>query len=386
LPSALHGFLQRYPRSYLLSLGVALCFFTSMNILTAPLPLYVTHLGGSAVAVGLAVGLFAGFALLSRAPVGWLADRVYRWWLLLAGCGIYLVASLAYLTAHTVPAVLAIRAFHGIGIAAFSTGYTTLAADLAPDGRRGEALGLAGTAGPIALLFAPALGDWVRIRFGYAPAFALAALAALGALVLLAWLPRRSGQKPQAARQLPSTPTGQQGARSTIVLAMVACGVAQAALFGFLPNFAVERNQLTAGPFFTAYALALILARIFLGGGSDRWGRRRVIVPSLALVAFSLWVLAATRNWMWMVGAGLLSGVGLGAAGATLEAASVDSASPERRGRAVNAVFLGFDLGIAAGSVAWGGVAQTLGYGPMFGVVGALGFFFAAVFAMWYRE
>ncbi|MBC7224294.1 MAG: MFS transporter, partial [Anaerolineae bacterium] len=118
----LRAFSRRYTSSYRLSLAVALCFFVSMHLLTAPLPLYVTHLGGNAVAVGLASGLFAGFALLSRAPVGWLADRVHRWWLLLAGCAIYVLASAGYLAAGSVPAVLALRAFHGMGISAFTTG------------------------------------------------------------------------------------------------------------------------------------------------------------------------------------------------------------------------------------------------------------------------
>jgi len=385
LPSALRGILQRYPRSYLLSLGVALCFFTSMHLLMAPIPLYVTHLGGGAMAVGLAAGLFSGFALLSRVPVGWLADRVHRWWLLLAGFGICLAASAAYIAAHTVPTVLAIRAVHGMGAAVFTTGYTALAADLAPADRRGEALGLAGTAGPIAMLFAPALGDWVRLRFGYTPAFALAALAALGGCVLLILLPRRSGHAPQPPASSRSGNSGLQGIRLSVAFGLVACGSALSTLYAFLPNFAVERNQLTAGPFFIALSAALIGARVLLGAGSDRWGRRRVIVPSLALIAFSLWVVAATRNWMWMVGAGLLAGAGQGAARAALEAAMVDGASAERRGRAVNAAWLGFDLG-TIGPLAWGPVAEALGYGPMFGVVGALGFFFAAVFALWYRE
>ncbi|MGC8839087.1 MAG: MFS transporter, partial [Anaerolineae bacterium] len=108
----LHAVLRRYSRPYRLSLAVALCFFTSMHLLTAPLPLYVAHLGGGAVAIGLVSGLFAGAAVLSRFPVGWLADRTHRWWLLVAGCGIYVLASLGYWTAPSVPAVLALRVFH----------------------------------------------------------------------------------------------------------------------------------------------------------------------------------------------------------------------------------------------------------------------------------
>lgn len=383
---ALHRFLGRYPRAYHLSLGVALCFFVSMHLLVAPIPLYVTHLGGGAVAVGLAGGLFAGVALLARAPVGWLSDRVRRWWLLLAGCGIYLAASLAYLAVSTVPAVLVVRALHGVGISAFTTGYTALAADLAPSGRRGEALGLAGTAGPVSLLFAPAVGDWVRLHLGYGPAFLLAAAAALGGIALLLLLPRGSGHAPEISTLLPpGERTRRRDLHLSVVFGLATCGITYSALYGFLPAFAVERDQNTVGFFFVAFAGALIGARVLLGRASDRWGRRLVIVPALAVMAFSLWVVAATQNWMWLVAAGLLAGMGQGAARAVLEAAAVDGVEAGRRGRALNASWLGFDLGITLGSLAWGPVAEALGYGPMFGVVGAVGFLFVAAFTVWYR-
>lgn len=380
---SLRAALQRYSRPYRLSLAVALFFFTSMHLLTAPLPLYVAHLGGNAVAVGLVSGLFAGSALLSRVPVGWLADRTRRWWLLLAGCGIYVLASLGYLVARSVPAVLALRVFHGVGISLFTTGYTALAADLSPADRRGEALGLAGTAGPLTLLFAPALGDGVRLAFGFGPAFLLAAVAALGGLGLLAFLPRHSGHAPSSpASRVVSRGLRLQDVPWGAVLGLAACGSAFSALYAFMPAFAVERNQVTAAPFFAAFSLALIGARVFLGAGSDRWGRRAVVLPSLAAMALALWVVATTQNWMWMVAAGLLAGAGQGAARAALEAAAVDGADAARRGWAVNAAWLGFDLGIAVGSVAWGPVAEALGYGPMFGVAGAVGFLLAGVLAL----
>lgn len=381
---ALRVALQRYSRPYRLSLAVALCFFTSMHLLTAPLPLYTAHLGGNAVAVGLVSGLFAGSALLSRFPVGWLADRTRRWWLLWAGCSIYVLASLGYLAARSVPAVLLLRLFHGVGISLFTTGYTALAADLSPADRRGEALGLAGTAGPITLLFAPALGDGVRLTWGFGAAFLLAAVAALGGLGLLAFLPRRAGHAPSpfplqgTARRMPL-----RDVPWSAILGLAACGSAFSALYAFLPTFAVERNQVTAAPFFVTFSLALIGARVVLGAGSDRWGRQTVVLPSLATMALALWVVASTQNWMWMIAAGLLAGAGQGAARAALEAAAVDGANAARRGWAVNAAWLGFDLGIAVGSVAWGPVAEALGYGPMFGVAGAVGFAFAGVLALW---
>ncbi|NLE75790.1 MAG: MFS transporter [Chloroflexi bacterium] len=373
---------DRFPPALWLALAIALCFHSSMNILTAPLPLYVTHLGGGATEVGLAAGLLAGFALLMRLPVGWMADGLPRWWLLFLGCMVFLATSFGLTLVATVPAVLALRTLQGLGLSAFSTGYSALAADLARPGRNGEALGLAGIAAPFAMLYAPALGEAARLQMGFRPAFLLAALAALAGLVLLLWLPRRSGHAPQPLRQPASHGQPQGRVRPSIILALALSGAIYAVQWGFMPTFAVERNQLTAGPFFSAMALATVGARLGMGSLSDRLGRRLVMIPGLALQAFSLWVLAAMTNWWWMIAAGMAAGLGMGAARAALEGAIVDDAHAAARGRAFNLAWVGYDVGITAGAMAVGPVADALGYGAMFGVAGGVSFLLVGLFIL----
>ena len=87
-------------------------------------------------------------------------DRAGRRGFLIAGAAIYGLASLGYGVIRWVPGLLLWRVFHGIGLATFSTAAASLAADLAPSGRRGTTMGVFGLAQAAALTVAPGAAVW----------------------------------------------------------------------------------------------------------------------------------------------------------------------------------------------------------------------------------
>ena len=107
---------------------------------------------------------------------------------MLAGAAIFVVASLLYVVATSVPLLLGVRILHGIGMALFTTAAYAIVADLAPVSRRGEALGLWGTVPTVGSALAPFLGLMLRDRYGYNTVFIISACLALLALLLLAFL------------------------------------------------------------------------------------------------------------------------------------------------------------------------------------------------------
>lgn len=50
------------------------------------------------------------------------------------------------------------RAFHGVSIAAFTTGYSALVVDLSPPKQKGELIGYMSLAVPIGMAIGPAMG------------------------------------------------------------------------------------------------------------------------------------------------------------------------------------------------------------------------------------
>ncbi len=134
---------------------------------------------------GTALAILALVTVLASLPSGWLADRVGRRPLMLAG-GLLAAAGVAFLPASTsIEAILAFGGLMALGSAAFGSASWAMLADLTATADAGRLLGIAhlGTAGAAA--GAGAFGILIDAA-GYGAAFGLAAACSLAG-GLLAW-------------------------------------------------------------------------------------------------------------------------------------------------------------------------------------------------------
>ena len=131
--------------------------------------------GGEA---GMVLALLAIVTVAASVPSGWLADRVGRRPLMLAGGGIGAIGIGLLPTAGSLETVLGFGALMAVGSAAFGSASWAMLADLTRSAHAGRLMGLAnlGTAGAAA---AAGLFGFVVDGAGFGPAFALAALASL---------------------------------------------------------------------------------------------------------------------------------------------------------------------------------------------------------------
>ena len=145
------------------------------------------NLGPDAAAAqaGVALGVLALITVAASVPAGWLADRLGRRGVMLAG-GVVAGVGIGLLpTAGSVEMVLAFGALMALGSAAFSAASWAALSDMTPSADAGRLLGLAnlGTAGAAAAAGAFGLlidaGNAGGGLFGYALAFGLAAASAL---------------------------------------------------------------------------------------------------------------------------------------------------------------------------------------------------------------
>jgi MFS family permease len=182
------------------------CHQLTFNIAVPVLPLYTVQVGGTSNNVGLVYGATTLSALPVRLASGVLLDRYGRKPLLLGGAATYLLAVLSFNWAVSAPLPGGARFLQGLGYGAFS-GAAAFVADLAPPGRRGEALGVYFTGGSIAQALVPTVGLLVYAAGGFAPVVALATVGAsvsVGAAALIcetharppAPAPARVGSRP----------------------------------------------------------------------------------------------------------------------------------------------------------------------------------------------
>lgn len=131
---------------------------------------------------------------------------------------------------------------------------------------------------------------------------------------------------------------------------IAAVGMAQAFTLG----------SMQMGWIFSAGILGLLPGALFGGWLSDRYGRKKVLIGSVAL--FGLFSLATALAWDFpsLLGARLMTGVGLGAALPNLIALSSEAAGVRFRGTAVSLMYCGVPLGAAlAAMIGIGGVSAS---------------------------
>ena len=121
---------------------------------------------------------------------------------------------------------------------------------------------------------------------------------------------------------------------------------------GIAQAFALDKMQM--GWIFSAGILGLLPGALVGGMLADRYGRKRILIGSVAL--FGLFSLATAIAWDFpsLVFARLMTGVGLGAALPNLIALTSEAAGPRFRGTAVSLMYCGVPIGAA--------LAATLGF------------------------
>lgn len=361
---------ERYPFSFYLALTANLFFFTGFQWTFATLPGYVQEIGGGAATIGLAFGLFSLSAVVARPGVGWLVDHWGRKPVLLAGAAIFSLSPVLYVLAGSLGPFMILRVFHGVGIAAFSTAYTTLVGDLAPPGRRGEAIGLSGVTNNLGMLFAPALGAYTLGLWGYDVHFFISAGITVVSVLLLLPIVEPRQKWPDRQTGPSATPTAGPNLwavarlRSVWVASLGVTGLAvgYGAVLSFLAPFAQEWNLTAAGGYYTAFALAMMVAQASAGWLSDRIGRRAVAVPGMILAVLSMAGLALARTDAALLAAGAGFGLSWGLTRAGLDTTIVEAVAPEARGTAVSIFYTYFDAGVGTGSFGLGIVAQAYSY------------------------
>lgn len=347
------------------------------------LPLHVRALGGSEAQIGAVMGT-AGLASLLVLPlVGLTIDRLGRRAFLLAGAAGMTLAAIGFqFVAALGPALFALRALQGLSFAAAFTATTTFAAEFAPRAQRARALGLFGLSTLLTHAIAPGLGEEVIRRAGFPALFGLATACTVIAMAIGLSLP----EPPDAAS--PTAPGARRLRRVHWVVAatMTLAGMGFGTVMTFIPTFVTGHQLGRVGYFFAAYTGTAILTRLVGAGLSDRFGRRRVILPALLLLGASILWLARSDSLAALLVAGALFGTAQGISYPTLHAFLVDVASEAQLGRS-QALFNGaFNLGVTSSAFAFGVIAEWYGDRAMFTLAGLTPFAAALVFRLGTRR
>jgi MFS family permease len=252
--------------------------------------------------LGLIGGLyFAVFYCFISIPVGWIADKTNRSWVLAIACTIWSGATMACGLAANYAQLVAARMTVGFGEAGGVPPSYAIVSDYFPPGRRGTALGIYNLGPPFGAALGVAFGASIAAAYSWRDAFIVLGSVGLFAAVLILVIvrePVRGGLDPVAAED---AATGFRQtikmffSRPALVLAAFASGATQLITYGagnFTTLFLMREKGMTLGQVAIWYALVVFIGMgggIFVSGRViDRFARRSkqsyALVPAVSLV------------------------------------------------------------------------------------------------------
>ena len=365
--------------------GLAGFFFLFLTVsLFFLFPLYLEGMGASEGRIGLIMGMNSLAVILVRPLVGRTIDRSGRKRLSLIGIFIQLLVFPFYLLvrdAGWLPLVL--RAVTGVGWGVGMTAIITMCSDLAPAHRLAHSMGIIGIAGLLSQALGPLIGEEIIRVWGFQGIFfACIGFAAVSFLCILMTRETIGTDRNTGGGSL----DGLRGLPVVIVVLIGALpllhGAVRSAVVYFVPLFFKSVHIERIGPFFVAFSAAAILTRLGIGGLSDRFGRKRVILPAVLIISLNLILLTFTRNPLMVVVTGFVGGFGQGLLFPALSTYIIDILGYKNKGLAISLYLTLFDLGIGVGSPLFGWISDVHGFRIMYWTAAAAFVLVMAVFIL----
>lgn len=349
--------MQQQPTSiYTLQFGLvclsSFLFSASFNMLIPELPAYLTGLGGEEYK-GLIIALFTITAGISRPFSGKLSDTIGRVPVMAVGSLVCFLCGFLYPILTSIAGFLFLRLIHG-----FSTGFKPTAtaayvADLVPEGKWGEAMGVHGVCFSTGLAIGPAIGSAITANFSINILFYCSSLFALLSIVILANMKETLANKERfKANHLKIKKEDiieWQVIPSALItlLSYISYGV----ILTVISDWSAHLGTSNKGLFFMVFTLSSLLIRFVAGKVSDRYGRTRILKISLVILLISLIGIALANSSLMLMCASAGYGVASGMLSPSVTAWTIDLSKPGQRGKAVATMYIFMEVGIGAGAL-----------------------------------
>ncbi len=319
------------------------------------LPDYLTALGGADYK-GLIISLFTVTAMVSRPFSGKLSDTIGRVPVMIFGASVCFVCSLFYPIIATLFGFFLLRFVHGFSTGFTPTGTTAYLADIIPIHKRGEAMGILGTAGSVGMAAGPAVGGAVANQFGLDAMFYCSSFFGLVAIIIL--VQTKETIKTKTKFSLSLLKVKKEDIFEPLVwmpcLIMVLIAFSYGTIYTVIPDFGQFLGIKNKGLLFTFLTVASFLVRLLAGKASDRYGRVEVLRVSTLLLFVSLLVIGlATTSQLLILGV-TLYGLAQGSTSPTLLAWATDLSDDRFKGRGIASLYIFMELGIGLGAISSG--------------------------------
>ncbi len=360
-----------------------------------------------------AAGLLTGFAFaalfsIASIPIGILADRVDRRWVIGIGMGAWTVFTALGAAARSFGALLGIRIGVGLGEAALAPSAYPILVETFPATFAARAIGFyvagATALSGIAIAFTGRLFDLLATASatsGFAPWRLVMLTVAIPGLLLVPLTATISPGRRRAAPKSDSEPRRQKKAQLAPAMLFAGSAAYYAVLyivFSWTPSIFIRELGLTTGGAGGLLAgeqvLSGVVGALFGAWLADRAGPRARLRIALDLATIGLigfpagLVILALSHGLWIGALGTLAGSLIGGFGmSVLPMAIQDSTAPEARSRATALFMLAINLfGTGLGPLLAGALSDRMGPGHLSTAAAIAATAFAAIGISMFRR
>lgn len=344
-----------------------------VDIVSPALPEIRRSLGLSGAGAGLVFTAFFGGRLLTNLPAGFLVDRIGPRRTTGVGAALLLVGSILAAAAGGEASLLPARALQGVGVALLATAGLLSLLRTRPGGGAAMtafnvAAGVGGSAGLIS-------GGFLTGAVGWRAVFALSA--GLGTAILFVAVVGRVNPGSAAEPKDRHPAEGVERRSATSRRALVGALLANLLVYGnysiwivALPLYAADRFDADAeriGGLLLVINVVHLLATVPVGQAIRRAGATRALAVGCGLTGVGLALVPIAPGQVWLLGPMTFYAVGQVAGNSA--AGDLLLRLGGRGGRAVAMVRLTSDVGLVAGPVAVGALADAAGTSAPFPVL-----------------
>jgi predicted MFS family arabinose efflux permease len=341
---------------------IAFATLFGFQLLLSAVPLYADDAGGGSLGAGLATAAFMLSTVFAQVQMPRVLDRFGYRAVLAVGLLFLGLPTFFYAVTQTLASILAVTLLRGIGFGIATVVFAALMVELAPPGRRGEALGLLGVAIALPAIFCTALGLWLVERFGYGTVFLL------GAIVPLMGIAAISGIRtvPTPGQERVERTAGffaglGRGPLLRVFLVFAATTTAAGVIVTFLPLAVTQGSGLySAAGALLVVGVASAIGRWWAGRFGDRRDPRLLLTPGL--LAAALGMIALSSGGTLLLGGAALFGIGFGLLQNATLVLMMERVSESEYGLGSTLWNVAFDAGTGLGAFVFGFVIASFGY------------------------
>jgi predicted MFS family arabinose efflux permease len=348
---------------------VAFAAVFGFQLLLSVVPLYADEAGGGSSGAGLATAAFMLSTVLTQIQMPRILGRYGYRRTLAAGLLFLGVPALFYAYAQTLVPILAVTLLRGVGFGIVTVAFTAMVVELAPPGRRGEALGLLGVAFTLPNIFCNALGLWLVGQFGYGVVFLLGGVTPLLGLVMVIGI--RSAAPSGKGEGDASFFAGLGRAPLLrIFLLFAATTMAGGVVLTFLPLAVPGSGVFSAASALLVVGITSTASRWWAGRFGDRRDPRLLLAPGLLACASGM-VCLPIGGVILLAGA-VLFGTGFGLLQNATLILMMGRVSKSEYGLGSTLWNAAFDTGTGIGAFLFGFVISAVGFSWSFFICSAL--------------